>query len=85
VADGKYSSLILNSDFGMNYLTDSGTHSVEHMSKGTYDAAYISLRLALMREVYKDAMPPVILDESFAYMDEQRFLNAWSKIKNHAD
>ncbi len=74
VVDGKYSSLILNSDFGMNYVSDGETRSTEHMSKGTYDAAYLALRLALMKVVFKNAMPPVVLDESFAYIDEERLI-----------
>lgn len=74
VVDGKYNSLILDADFGMNYLNDGETRSVEHMSKGTYDAAYLSLRLALMKVVFQNAMPPVILDESFAYIDETRLI-----------
>ncbi len=74
VVDGKYSSLILNSDFGMNYVSGGETRSTEHMSKGTYDAAYLSLRLALMKVVFKNAMPPLVLDESFAYIDEERMI-----------
>ena len=72
VVDGKYSALVLDSDFGMNYTAGSETRSAEHMSKGTYDAAYLSLRLALMQVVYRNAKPPFVLDESFAYIDETR-------------
>ncbi len=73
--DGRYTSLIPDAKFGMSYVDGAETRSVEHMSKGTYDAAYLSLRLAMLRVVYKNAMPPVVLDESFAYIDEERFLN----------
>lgn len=74
VVDGKYGELILNADFGMNYTAGSETRSAEHMSKGTHDAAYIALRFALMQVVYKKAMPPVVLDESFAFVDEDRLM-----------
>lgn len=84
VAGGRYSSLILDSNFSMNYINGSETRSVEHMSKGTYDAAYISLRLALMRVVFRNAMPPVVLDESFAYIDEERFISLLRCI-SHSD
>jgi len=83
IADGKYDSLILNPNFEMNYLADEETRSVEHMSKGTYDAAYLALRLALMRVMFKKAMPPVVMDESFAYVDETRlvrFLEVMSEL-----
>ncbi len=73
--DGRYSTLIPDAKFGMSYTDGAETRSVEHMSKGTYDAAYLSLRLATMRVVYKNAMPPLVLDESFAYIDETRFVN----------
>lgn len=75
VVDGKYNSLLLDSSFSMNYIDGTETRSVEYMSRGTCDAAYIALRLALMRVVFRNAMPPVVLDESFAYIDEERFAN----------
>lgn len=75
VVDGKYDSLLLDSSFSMNYIDGTETRSVEYMSRGTCDAAYIALRLALMRVVFRNAMPPVVLDESFAYIDEERFAN----------
>ncbi len=72
---GKYGSLVPDASFGMSYADGGETRSVEHMSKGTYDAAYLALRLAMMRVICRSALPPLVLDESFAYIDEERFIN----------
>ena len=42
------------------------------MSSGTRDAAYISLRFALIDLLYHSARPPVIFDEAFARLDDKR-------------
>ena len=41
---------------------------------GTIDQLYISLRLAMLKELTEENMP-IILDEAFAYYDEKRLKN----------
>ena len=45
------------------------------LSAGTLDAAYISLRIALCRFLYKEN-PTLIFDDAFANMDDERLRNA---------
>ena len=42
------------------------------MSSGMRDAAYICLRLALLRLTAPQSDPPIIVDEAFCRMDDER-------------
>ncbi len=42
------------------------------LSRGTADLVYISLRIALSREVFAAESSPLILDEAFAHIDAER-------------
>ena len=46
----------------------------EKLSVGTIDQLYLSLRLAMAKELSKETMP-IILDEAFAYYDNERLEN----------
>ncbi len=76
--NGEHSQVGLDSDFAMSYSPAGYTREADFMSAGTRDAAYISLRCALMRVLFEDDAPPMIYDESFARIDEARL----SKILN---
>ena len=49
------------------------------LSIGTIDQLYLSLRLSAMQEITKEKMP-IILDETFAYYDNQRLENILTYI-----
>ena len=44
------------------------------LSIGTIDELYLSLRLSIISEISKEKMP-IILDEAFAYYDNERLEN----------
>ena len=48
--------------------------SVEKLSTGTIDQLYLSLRLAIIKELSEESIP-IFLDESFAYYDDERLEN----------
>ncbi len=69
---GKYSRIAMDSAFGLQFTAQNGTDSVDMLSKGTADLAYVSLRLALARTFFGEngrEIPPMILDETFAAVD----------------
>lgn len=74
MTDGKYATLNVGSDLSMTYADDTGhlARNLNRMSAGTSDLAYISLRLALIRLLYRNIRPALILDESFSRLDEER-------------
>ena len=81
VTDGKYSEIGVDGALAMTFRpkTENGgrmTQDERFMSAGTADAAYISLRLALAGLFVKgDGRLPLIFDESFARLDDERLGN----------
>lgn len=72
ISDGKYSELGVDAAFGLTISADGAYRDIDCMSGGTVDAAYLSLRLALVRLLYRRELPPLIFDESFSQMDDAR-------------
>ena len=54
------------------------------MSIGTIDQLYLSLRLSAMNEISEERMP-IILDEAFAYFDNERLENIIKFISENYD
>src|SRR5699024_6313962 len=46
----------------------------DRLSAGTIDQLYLSLRFAMLDEISKEKVP-IILDEAFAYLDDERLKN----------
>ena len=72
VTGGSVGALGVDSALALTYMAEGGAHSVDYMSKGTKEAAYFALRLALVDLLYKEEKPTLIFDESFAYADDRR-------------
>ena len=83
ISNGKYKNIIINDQIIVE--VDDGRYvPAESLSIGTIEQIYLSLRLAIMNEISKEKLP-VILDEAFAYYDDQRLeaaLDFLSKIDN---
>ncbi len=71
MTDGKYTGVTVGDDLQLDVMTDGVSHSAEALSGGTRDIAYITLRLALIRLLYRET-PPLCFDESFAHQDNDR-------------
>ncbi|MBO4321679.1 MAG: AAA family ATPase [Clostridia bacterium] len=69
---GKYSDIGIGEDFSVTVSTPSGTHPVQLMSGGTKDICYLSLRLALAELIFRGSLPPLLLDETAAQLDDGR-------------
>lgn len=76
LSGGKYATLGVNSDFEITFSADTISHSVDFLSAGTSDIAYISFRIALLDVLFKKSIPPFIFDESFMRMDNDRMTNS---------
>lgn len=76
----KYSKVKLNEENGLVIELENGNYlPVNRLSLGTIDQLYLSLRLALVEELSEEKMP-IILDETFAYYDEERLKNVLTYI-----
>lgn len=53
--------------------------SIEKLSAGTIDQIYLGFRLAILNRL---SNLPIILDEAFAYYDEERLKNIIQTLKN---
>ena len=69
---GRYRLLEVDNKLNLSYSAHAYSKSADFMSAGTKDSAYLCLRLALMRLLYRDSVPPVILDDVFGRLDEDR-------------
>ncbi len=70
---GKYSKLELDTHLSMTVGEDF-SKSCEYLSAGTRDSAYIALRLALTDILYNGASMPMVLDDAFVRMDDERLM-----------
>ncbi len=83
VSGGKYRTVFVDSDFSVSYSDEGITRDISSLSAGTSDIAYISLRLALIDTLCKQLLPPLVFDESFAKIDNERLSLVFSLIDSY--
>lgn len=72
---GKYDTIHINAENKVVIENKNGEYiPVERLSIGTIDQIYLALRLAMIDELSGETMP-IMLDESFAYYDDERMKN----------
>ena len=75
ISNGKYQKVSIHEKEGLVVETKNGEYiSANLLSVGTIDQLYLSLRLSMLDEISKEKMP-IILDEAFAYFDDERLKN----------
>lgn len=75
ISNGKYNRVSINDENGLMVELPSGEYvSGDKLSLGTIDQLYLSLRLSMCEEVSTENMP-LILDEAFAFYDDERLEN----------
>lgn len=75
ISNGKYKKVTVNDEEGIIVELPSGEYvSAEKLSGGTIEQLYLSLRLSMAKEI-SDQNMPIILDEAFAYYDDERLEN----------
>ena len=76
ITDGKYQKVSIHEEEGLIVELPNGEYRPANLlSVGTIDQLYLSLRLAMLDEISKEKMP-IILDEAFAYYDDERLKNS---------
>ena len=82
ITDGKYTNIKFNDEEGLIVELDNGNYvNASQLSIGTIDQLYLSLRLSMVEELSEEKMP-IILDEAFAYYDEDRLENILKYIND---
>ena len=75
ISNGKYRNAKFDPDKGLIVEREDGEYiNCNNLSIGTIDQLYLSLRLSAMNEISEEKMP-IILDEAFAYYDNERLEN----------
>ena len=79
----KYKNIIFNEEEGLIVETENGNYvNANLLSVGTIDQLYLALRLAIGKEVSNEDLP-IILDEAFAYYDDERLENILLYLNNN--
>ena len=80
ISNGKYKNVKINDEEGITVEKKNGEYiSAEKLSIGTIEQLYLSLRFGAIKELSEESMP-IILDEAFAYYDDERLKNILTYI-----
>ena len=73
VTDGKYRGLYTDSDMNLSFIEKASAEvrNAQYLSTGTLELAYISLRISLCENLYKER-PTLVFDDAFSHMDDER-------------
>lgn len=87
ISSNKYNKVTINDENGMIIENNRGEYvEAIKLSTGTIDQLYLAFRLSMIDELSKENLP-IILDESFAYSDNNRLKNMLqyltSDLNNH--
>ena len=75
ISGNKYKKASFDADNGLKIENENGDYiDCNKLSIGTIDQLYLSLRLSSMNQISEEKMP-IILDEAFAYYDNERLEN----------
>ena len=85
MTDKKYTSFDVSDGLKVNFVGPDGEpKSIDFLSGGTRDMAYIAVRAALIDMLYGEK-PPICFDESFAHQDNNRAKAMMKAIAQLAD
>lgn len=83
ISDERYKNVIFSDTDGLRVEIQNGNYvPASRLSTGTIDQMYISLRLSALNEITDEVMP-IILDEAFAYFDDDRLANILKYLNNN--
>ena len=83
ITNKKYSKVMFSEDKGLIVGLENGDNiPVNRFSIGTIDQLYLSLRLSMTDDLSKEKVP-ILLDEAFAYYDDERLKNILEFLNNN--
>lgn len=85
LTDGKYNNMIISKSFGINVADAQNpiSREAEYLSGGTFDQAYLSMRLAVASLL--GAKLPLFLDDSLTQYDETRAKATIEFLKDYTE
>ena len=86
LSGGRYTELNTSTAFTPSLLLEDGRPvPLELLSGGTRDAAYLSLRIALMMQIYAGELPPLLMDEALCQIDDRRAAELLALLSRMSD
>ena len=83
ITNNKYNKIVINEEEGIMVELPNGEYkNANRLSIGTIQQLYLSFRLSIIEDISQENMP-IILDEIFAYYDDNRLKEALKNIKEH--
>lgn len=75
ISGGRYGGVNMGNSLELSLVGDDGmTTTTEMMSGGMKDAAYLALRISLMKKIYDSEIPPLMMDEALCQLDNERVM-----------
>ncbi len=83
ITNGKYNKVMFNENEGLIVELENGDYiPVNRLSVGTIDQLYLSLRLSMIDDLSNEKLP-ILLDETFAFYDDERLKNILLYLNNN--
>lgn len=78
--DGTYTMGRISDTLNIEVMSGIDYISAEQLSNGACEQLYLALRFAVARLFFSDIEVPILLDESFAYSDDERLKSVMSAV-----
>ncbi len=86
LSESRYGDVNMNKHMELTLVDKDHISTTDSMmSGGTKDAAYIALRIALMRQIFNVELPPLIMDECLCHLDDRRLSRMLTLICGFCD
>lgn len=85
LTDGKYKEVLVDENLNIKILHELQYIPLEKLSVGAMDQVYFALRLAIGDLLFEGEPMPIILDDSFAYYDDERLQSALKILSSMKD
>ncbi len=82
LTNGRYSDMVFDEQFHLSLNTSDRLIPVEQLSRGTMEQAYLALRIASVRLLCPEEPLPFLLDDVFAYYDDDRLRSALDVLQH---
>ena len=85
ITEGKYDKIVIDDKLNISINSPSRLLKSSHLSKGTLEQIYLSLRLAAADILFGDDTKPILMDDAFAMYDNKRMGRALEFLNENLD
>ena len=82
LTDNSFKGVFVNDDMNIYAVKNDNTlFSLEHLSRGTLEQLYLSLRIVTIYLIYNELQLPIIIDDGFVHYDYKRYKNTITMLE----